>query len=115
MKEKTREEPAILAAAERKMQAWVRTQETADRTSQSKDPQVGAYVAISRESGAGGSQIAQSIGQRLGWQVLDRNLVDRVAERFHESRTMLEQVDEAGGNWIYDVLAPFIDGQLSTP
>lgn len=31
MKEQTREEPRILAAAERQMQAWVRTAEIEDR------------------------------------------------------------------------------------
>src|SRR5579863_7864671 len=41
----------------------------------------GPYLLISREKGAGGRQVANLIGQRLGWQVFDRQIVDAIAER----------------------------------
>jgi cytidylate kinase len=99
MKEQVREEPKILAAAERQMQAWARAQEMTDRTIASRladevPSRLGPYVAISREAGAGGSRIAEMVGQTLGWEVLDKNLLDLVAERFELSRPMLELVDE---------------------
>jgi len=117
MKERTREEPTILAAAERQMQAWVRTAEIADRGIRTREYKrlaegVQTYLAISREEGAGGSEIAQLIGRKLGWTVLDRNLLDRVAEQFHVSRPMLELVDETGSNWVYDVLGTWMDRKI---
>lgn len=117
MKEQTREEPKILAAAERQMQAWARTAEIEDRAIRAKELQrlagsVEDYLAISREEGAGGSEIAQSVGQKLAWEVLDRNLLDRVADRFRLSRTMLELVDETRGNWVYDVLGTWMDRSI---
>ncbi len=114
MKERIREEPKILAAAERQMQAWARRTEIEDRAEHAKELErlaasVKDYLALSREEGAGGSEIAQSLGGTLGWEVLDRNLLDRVAERFRDSRTMLELVDEKCSNWVYDVLGTWME------
>jgi len=119
MKEQTREEPRILAAAERQMRAWSLAQEIAEGTVRSHrfDPmhgRLGDYISISREAGAGGSAIGEALGQRLGWEVLDKNLLDCVAERFHLSRPMLELVDETVSNWAYDILGPWLDHQIVT-
>jgi cytidylate kinase len=105
-----------VAAAERQMQTWVRTQELKDRAlisqRRSKQQQTLTYVAISRESGAGGGEIARLVGEQLGWEVLDKNLLDQIAERFHESRTMLDLVDETSVNWVYDVLGTWMDRRI---
>jgi len=119
MKDHTREEPRVSAAAERQMRAWSIAQEIADGavTSHRADPphgRLGNYISISREAGAGGSAIGDAVGQRLGWEVLDKNLLDCVAERFHLSRPMLEMVDETASNWAYDVLGPWLDRQIIT-
>ena len=117
MKQQTREEPKILAAAERQMQSWSRTAEIEDRAFKAEEiarlaDSVQAHLAISREEGAGGSEIAQAIGEKLDWEVLDRNLLDRVADEFRISRTMLELVDEARSNWVYDVLGTWLDRKI---
>ena len=117
MKERTREEPRIVAAAERQMQAWALTQEIADRTirldqGQRQARQLGFYLTISREAGACGSQIAEMVGEDLGWEVLDKNLLDRVANRFRLSRLMLELVDETTSNWAFDILGTWLDRRI---
>jgi hypothetical protein len=117
MKEHTREEPRITAAAERKMRAWSLAQEVADWSTQSHridapHGRLGDYITISREAGAGGSEIASAVGEKLGWGVLDRNLVDCVAERFHLSRPMLELVDETRSNWVFDIFGPWFDRKV---
>ena len=38
-------------------------------------------ITISREYGAGGSELAGLLGSRLGWRVLDRELVQQLARR----------------------------------
>ncbi|NUQ64846.1 MAG: cytidylate kinase-like family protein [Pirellulales bacterium] len=117
MKEQTREEPKILAAAERQMQAWAMSQEIAHRTLHSHgphrvSPQLGHYISISREAGAGGSELGAILGERLGWEVMDRNLLDQVAERYRLSKSMLELVDETTANWAFDILGTWIDPKL---
>jgi cytidylate kinase len=119
MKEQIHEEPKIIAAAERQMQAWVHTAEIEGRAIRAEGPhrmaeRLGRYLSISREAGAGGSQIAQLVGQQLGWEVLDKNLLDRVAERFHCSRSMLKLVDETQTSWVYDVLGTWMDRKIVT-
>ncbi|HTK55368.1 MAG TPA: cytidylate kinase-like family protein [Gemmatimonadales bacterium] len=38
-------------------------------------------VTISRQFGAGGSSVAELVAQRLGWSLVDNDLIDRVAAR----------------------------------
>jgi len=120
MKEQTREDPKILAAAERQMQAWVHTEEIANRAihsahaAQSPAECAVEFITISRETGTGASEIARRLGQLLGWDVLDRNLLDKVAERFRVSRMMLDLVDETESSWVYDVLGTWMDRNIVT-
>jgi len=51
-------------------------------------------ITISREFGAGGSALAAELGTRLGWSVLDRDLVHRVAERLRLDDGTVEHLDE---------------------
>jgi cytidylate kinase len=117
MKVQIREEPKILAAAERQMQAWARTQEIKDH--QARDQAIRQlakaikpYLTISREAGAYGPEIAGMVGQKLGWEVFDKNLLDNLAERFHLNRGMLDVVDETQSNWVYDVLGTWMDPKI---
>lgn len=54
----------------------------------------GPYLLISREKGAGGRQVANLIGQSLGWQVFDRQIVDAIADRTHMRQQLVETLDE---------------------
>jgi cytidylate kinase len=60
------------------------------------DMQRGAIdvITISREFGAGGSELASALAERLGWPVLDHALVERVAERLRLDCRTVEQMDE---------------------
>ncbi len=51
-------------------------------------------ITISREYGAGGSDLARALGTRLEWPVLDRNLVNLVAERLRCDLPTVEEMDE---------------------
>jgi cytidylate kinase len=117
MKDQTREEPGILAAAERQMQAWAMNKEREERAflheAESRlTPQALKFVTISREAGAGGGEIGRRIGERLGWEVFSKNLLDRIADRFHLPRMMLDLVDETHPSWVYDVLGSWMDHRL---
>ena len=119
MKEHTREEPKILAAAERQMQAWELTQEMAERTrpvwDRPKTGKLGDFITISREVGTGGGLIAEMVGMELGWEVLDKNLLDQVADRSKLPRRLIELVDEMGTNWADDILDMLLDPQSVPP
>jgi cytidylate kinase len=54
----------------------------------------GPYLLITRDKGAGGHQVANLIGQKLGWQVFDRQIVDAIAERTKMRQQLVEYLDE---------------------
>ena len=72
----------------------------------------GPFIAISRESGAGGSIIARQVGQQLDWDVLDKEILDFLVQRYNLPRDMLEFVDETKASWIHDVLGSFFDSRV---
>lgn len=47
---------------------------------------VGHHLTISRESGTGASEIARKVGEKLGWNVLDGEIVDQMAARYGTPR-----------------------------
>jgi cytidylate kinase len=117
MKSPIHQDARIAAFAEGQMRTWGRQQETAAGTARHQEfDQATArgvcYVTISREAGAEGAIVARLLGERLGWEVYDTNLLDQVAQRYHESRLMLDLVDETESNWVYDVLGTWMDRQI---
>jgi cytidylate kinase len=117
MKTQSHDEPRIVAAAEKRMQAWARGGEISDRMLLSRGtlaagPQLGPFVTISREHGALGSLVAETVGEKLGWEVLDKSLLDRISQRYRLSRPMLDLVDETSSNWVHDVLGTWLDPHI---
>jgi len=51
-------------------------------------------ITVSREFGAGGSDLAQALGEQLGWPVLDHDIIHRVAERLRMDDETVEHFDE---------------------
>ena len=108
------DDPRLVAAAERQMHTWALHRESQERAmhAQPAAPPALRFVTISREAGVGGSRMAELIGQRLGWKVFDKQIIDQVATQFHLSRDMLELVDETPGNWVYDILGTWVNQQI---
>jgi cytidylate kinase len=51
-------------------------------------------ITISREFGAGGSELAEELGKRLQWPVLDGDIVQRVAARLRLDEGTVRHFDE---------------------
>lgn len=62
-------------------------------------------ITISREFGAGGSDVARELGARLQWPVLDRELVREVASRLRLDPRHVEPVDECTCSWLARLVA----------
>jgi cytidylate kinase len=56
-------------------------------------------VTFARECGSGGAEIAQSIAERLGWRLLDRDLIVQVARRAQVDIDTARRYDEALDSW----------------
>lgn len=107
----------VVRTAEREMRRWLVGQEVRqgfarEEASRRLTDDVQPYIAISRETGAHGSEIARQLGEQLGWEVLDKGLLDYMAQRYHLSHAMLECVDETTHSWLWDVFGKWFDRQL---
>jgi cytidylate kinase len=69
-----------------------------------------ASIALMREAGAPGTQIAREVGTRLGWQVYDRELLERIANELGLRTSLLESVDERHKAWLTESLEAFGSG-----
>ena len=69
-------------------------------------------VTISRMYGSGGSDVAAGVAERLGWDLLDNNLVDAVAERLGTTRREVAKREER----VPSLVQRLVDGMaLGTP
>ena len=71
------------------------------------EPLPALTVAISREVGAQGTTAAIELGRRLGWQVYDHALLERMAEEMRIQVDLLESVDERHVNWLVERMEAF--------
>jgi len=67
-------------------------------------PPAAFSIAMSREAGTNGSQIARAVGERLGWLVYDRELVQHVAEDMGVRANLLGSLDEKHRSWLLECL-----------
>jgi hypothetical protein len=107
----------ISEAAERQMRIWALRMESQQRMEAQPSavtPQqlIHAYVAISREAGVDAGEIATLVAHKAGWKVLDRALLDYMAEHYHWSRIALEYVDERTASWFHETFGKWLDSQL---
>jgi Cytidylate kinase-like family len=65
-------------------------------------------VTIAREFGAGGSELAEALGARLGWPVLDRELPERVARRLRLEPATVARLDEHAPNFLSRVASAML-------
>jgi cytidylate kinase len=74
----------------------------------------GPYLLISRDKGAGGRQVANLIGEKLGWQVFDRQIVDAIAERTQMRQQLIETLDETTRGGLEDFLRHVLTREIGT-
>ncbi len=60
-------------------------------------------ITISRQLGSGGATIARAISDELGYHLLDRELVDLVAEELSASPEKAQALDERTSGWLTSV------------
>jgi cytidylate kinase len=69
-----------------------------------------SVATIAREYGSGGAEIGRRAAEMLGWKLLDRQIIERVAAIGKIDRTWAEQADEQCCAWWERVLNGFRHG-----
>jgi cytidylate kinase len=80
-----------------------------------REPKTGAMslaeppitIAISRQAGSGGAEIARLTGARLGWPVYDHELLDRIGQEKGLSSRLLAYLDERPIHWLEEAFRTF--------
>ena len=59
-------------------------------------------IVISRDPGSGGRVIARRLARKLGWQLLDKNILSELANKLHIPEKEFAKIDEHSRNWFAD-------------
>jgi cytidylate kinase len=95
---------------------YLDTKASHDREGQAPLKKEGARpitIAVSRQAGSRGAEIARAVGARLGWHVYDHELLDRIGEERGLSRRLLERLDERYISWLEDAAHAFCGDDTS--
>lgn len=57
-------------------------------------------LTVNREFGSGGASIAQIIAERLGWKLLDKEIIDAIAYAAHVDPSAVRPYDERVSSWL---------------
>jgi Cytidylate kinase-like family len=68
----------------------------------------GPWIALSRELGSGGGELAVLLGAALGWRIYDREILQAVAAETRRNASTFERFDEKSVRTFVEYLAPFI-------
>jgi cytidylate kinase len=66
-----------------------------------------ASIALVREAGTPGTSVAREVGARLGWQVYDHELLERISQESGLRLNLLENIDERQKNWLTESVEAF--------
>jgi cytidylate kinase len=109
----------VSQVAEQRMREWTLGLELQQRREKESaaahlGDEIRPYIAISRETGAGGGVLARRLFEILGWDVLHREILDDMANRYQLPRDMLDFVDERTSNWLLEVFGKWISQRVVT-
>ncbi len=58
-------------------------------------------ITVAREFGSGGGPIAEKLAARLGWELLDNALIERIAQHAQVSASLCARFDEQLDSWVH--------------
>ncbi len=105
---------SLADVAERRMREWAVSLELqkrveAERAVEDLPRNIHPFISISRQCGAGGLEMAQYLASKLGWELLDKQILQYIAQTYNLPEALLKYVDEAKANWLWDVFGRWLD------
>jgi cytidylate kinase len=64
----------------------------------------GPWITLSRQRGSGAGELARLLGEKLGWQVFDREIVTAIARNDPAKEKLLSRLDEHATDALQDFL-----------
>ncbi len=69
-----------------------------------EDAFVNPFITIAREPGSGGAPIAKSLAKKLGFEYVDEQIIEEIANSTQKRKAIVKQVDEKSRTHIEDIL-----------
>ncbi len=73
-----------------------------------------AVVAISRQYGAGAHLVGERVVARLGYRLVDREILDHIARQAGVSSHWVEEVEKGAGDWLNRAIAEWLATNVRT-
>ncbi|MEO9590538.1 AAA family ATPase [Rhodopirellula bahusiensis] len=103
--------PAIERRVDERVLKWIHAEHNQQEVPPSNaNERLGPYITISREAGAGGSELAKRVAEKLQWDLLDQEIVDYMEQQYGTPRCLIQRVDEKHENWLSEILTSRIGG-----
>lgn len=112
MKSAVQMSPEVQRLEERQLRNWElgRSQHAKKKLS---PKQVQEFVAVSRQAGSGGREIAQKLAEELGWPLFDKEILHAMAGNDAVRERVYQAFDERQVGWLEEILETIIDGRFS--
>lgn len=102
--------PAIERRSEDQIRKWLQSDHVTPASKKNHSHHLGHYVTVARETGAGGSEVARKVADRLAWDLLDQEIVDCLEQQYGTPRCLIQRVDEKHENWLSEILTSRLSG-----
>jgi cytidylate kinase len=63
-----------------------------------------SFITIAREPGSGGAPIAKAVADKLGFELVDEQIIEKVAKSVRKRKEIIKQIDEKARTGIEDVI-----------
>lgn len=98
-------DPRITARAlERQMRNWQIARAQRPERPPVQRPEVEDFLTLSRQPGSGAGEVAKALGERLGWPVFGRNLLETMAGDDATRRLIYSSLDQRDLKWWQEAL-----------
>ena len=104
--------PAIEKLVERQMRNWEIRRAQRSQTDKPRQPEVEDFVAISRQVGAGASEIAAALATQLNWPRFDKEILQAMAGDGSTRHKIYESLDERDLDWWEEALRAVADPEF---
>lgn len=79
-------------------------QKLADENLASESAFVRPFITVAREPGSGGAPIARAVADKLGFELVDEQIIEKIAKSTQKRKAIVKEIDEKSRTHIEDIL-----------
>jgi len=62
------------------------------------------FITVAREPGSGGAPIAKAVAEKLGFEFVDKQILEAIAKSTHKRTAIIKEIDEKSRNRVEDII-----------